>query len=258
MAQIIASIDEGSVNEIFVRTYNAWPAMGLPSISANQSIGSGVFSAGLSLSIDSQAVTQHLTTGAHPIDLRNTGNTPPIAYSGLGWRVHSNVQGNLRVGGASLAFGLSFDTDVVLSGGAQVSAPHVGSNFLAQLQLTVGDFALSFAANRAAVVSAASGAASQVDVNPRLPGTQHLPQAVINAVGDGAGLLFDQLAPAAADAARQLIRSRLNALQLQLTSSIPDSYAVQIPGTSQSIALHLQTLQIAVGGERVTLTVTFA
>jgi hypothetical protein len=257
MAQIIASIDQGSVNELFVRTYNAWPPIPLSPMTISQGIGSGSFSLRLDLSIDSQASPRPLPSNAQPIDLLAAGANPPIAYSGLGWRVHSNVHGSLRLGAVSAALGLSFDTDVTLSGSAQASAPHVGNAFQARVQLTVGDFTLSFAGNRNAVVDAARNAASNIDVSP-FPGTQHLPPAAINAVGDAAGQLFDQLAPRAADAIKQLIRARLGALQLQLTSNVPDSYSIQIPGTSQALTLHVQALQIGVGGERITLTVTFA
>jgi hypothetical protein len=39
MAQVSASIDEGSVNETFVRTNKVWPATGVLSVQANRSFG---------------------------------------------------------------------------------------------------------------------------------------------------------------------------------------------------------------------------
>jgi hypothetical protein len=257
MAQIIASIDQGSVNELFVKTYNAWPTMPVQPFGLSRSVGVSPFMLSLNMGVNSEVTPKDFPAGAQPIDLRPAGAVPHISYAGLGMRVHSQVQGSLKLGNASRSFGWSFDTDVTISGGAQASAVDLGSNFQARLQLTVGDITLSFAANRNDVINAAKNAASQFDTNPFLAGTQKLPQPVIDAIGAAAGQVFDQIAALAAEAARQLIRTRLGALRLLLTSAIPDNYSIAIPGSAQSVPVQMQNLQLGVGNERITLTVTF-
>jgi hypothetical protein len=269
MGQLITSIDEVGVNQIFRKGFNAIQDMGVPPIPGNVGLPGGLpagIGGDITLTFKNTVKVTSIPVGVSPIDLRGSGLNPAIAVNLLGFKILSHIDAGLHLTGplplnrhldVNVPGSIDFATDVVVSGGANINVVNEPNDFLARLNLQISTVQVNFSGNRAAFVNQVEQIARSIDANPFMTGTQQLPQSVIDAIKDAAGSLFDQVAVRASTAVSTALTQFLNNFHLQIGYKFPKTYAVDVPGGGM-ISFTVSGVVPTITANQATLTLNFS
>lgn len=251
MGQIVTSINETGVNELFVRLFNAMPDQ---AFNLGQQAAAGPLRIQLNAANALRAVD--LPATAAVIDLRGDTQVPPIRYANLPLQLLTQLRATVTLGGWTRSFELPVTTGVLLAGKARVTVERRPQAWVARLAFDAADTTIGFAGNRNAFIDAVRNAVAGIDTQP-WPGTQPPPAAVVNQAGDLAGQVFDALQPQVSAAATELARAVTAQTRVLLGPEVPARYSVQVPGGG-TVEMQITQLAVAVGASQATLTATFA
>lgn len=251
MGQIVSSINEPGVNELFIKLFNAMPDQ---PFNVSQQVAAGPLRVQLNAANTLRATD--LPATASVIDLRGDTQVPPIRYANLPLQLLTQLRATVTLGGWSRSFEMPFTTQVLLAGKARVSVERRPQAWVARLAFDAAETAISFAGNRNAFVDAVRNAVASIDTQP-WPGTQPPAPAVVNQAGDLAGQVFDLLQPQVSSAATELARAVTAQTRVLLGPELPARYSVKVPGGG-TVDMQVTQLAVAIGASQATLTATFA
>lgn len=251
MGQIIASINEAGVNELFVKLFNAMPDQ---NFNLSQQAAAGPVQVRLSANSTLRALDQ--PANAALIDLRGDTLVPPIRYATLPLQLLTQLQGTVSLSGWNRSVGLQVTTSVLLAGKARVTVERRPAAWVPRLEFDAAETSISFAGSRNDFVNAIRDAVAHIDTSP-LPGLQSPPGAVLNQAGNLAGQVFDLLQPQISATATQLARSITAQTRVLLGPEVPARYGVQVPGGGGTVDVQVTQVTVNIGANQASVSATF-
>lgn len=252
MPQIVASIDEASVNLLFRKFYNALPALPV-SRSANKTASAVGVSLQLSANAQAQITPVHYMSSLRPVDLRGSTLVPAVQIGPMAFKVQVTLNAKAVAGQFNAATNVTAEMLVNVNAGASVRVLDAGTEWRPQIRLQATSVQVELDANKAALQGAVEAALKQIDANGSAPGKPQLPAAVISALVGLAGQVFDQLVSPLEEGIEQAIKLMLGDAAIDVSIPLPKQFAMALPGGGL-VQVGLVNPSIAVSADRATVS----
>jgi hypothetical protein len=252
MGQLITTLDETGVNQLFKKAWNRSNDIG--PLEVGRQFGQDGASARVKLKATLKP--RDFNQDDRPIDLRGSTQNPHARYSGL--RLDLQVKLECRIDVAGFAANVNFDLTpavATLGGSAWAGRENHTDHWQAWLELDASGTGVSIAAPNDLEARTRS-ALETIDVNPWQPGKQKLPASLVNAAAAAVQHAFAQAASGLSATATDAVRALTNGIRVRLGHKVPKQFDLPVP-TGGTVQVVVTGLQIAIGANEVKVTATF-
>lgn len=252
MGQLITTLDEAGVNELFKKAWNQAGPIGPFEFSRNV----GLNGANASAKLKFKLVPLDFDASTKPIDLLRTTPGPQLTYGGLRILVDARVEVSASVGGFGVSEGLDADATVVLAGNGNSGRENQQDYWQPWLELDATGTTVTVGGSVNQIRDAVRSRLQGIDASP-WPGNQPLPAALIADAVNAVGQAYALVQAAASQHATSVLRNFTNGARVRLGFQIPKRFDLPVPGGG-SVQAVITALDIAINGGSVTLKATFS